>query len=228
MNEPGQSLAAPPAVIVIFGAAGDLTKRKLIPALFNLAAQELLSSQIAMVGIDRVEMDSEAYRQTLSEEIKSYVGDGFNQDLWDANIGKAYYMPGDFRNAESYQQLKKFLLEVDQERFLFASFYTYGPNGEQTWLIAQLDTASGTTANVTVYIPQGGEWGDPSGATTGTVWGSGTMDFPTCSSGSFSFTPNQAMMDMGFTAQSYALERILPSGISCPTFTNNEMAAAMR
>ena len=116
MSEPGQSLAAPPAVIVIFGAAGDLTKRKLIPALFNLAAQKLLSSQIAMVGIDRVEMDSDAYRQTLSEEIKSYVGDGFNQDLWEANVGKAYYMPGDFRNAESYQQLKKFLLEVDQEQ----------------------------------------------------------------------------------------------------------------
>ena len=43
MNEPGQFLAAPLAVIVIFGAAGDLTKRKLIPALFNLAAQKLLS-----------------------------------------------------------------------------------------------------------------------------------------------------------------------------------------
>jgi hypothetical protein len=121
-----------------------------------------------------------------------------------------------------------FLLEVDRNRFLYASFYTYGPDGEQTWLVAALDSADGTTANVTVYVPQGGEWGDPSGADTGVVWGTGTFTFPTCTSGSFSFTPNQAMMDMGFTAQSYALERILPSGISCPTFTNNEMAAAMR
>ena len=116
MSRPSLSLAAPPAVIVIFGAAGDLTKRKLIPALFNLAAKELLSSQIAMVGIDRVEMDSDAYRKTLSEEINSYVGEGFDQTLWDANINKAYYMPGDFRNAESYQQLKKLLLEVDREQ----------------------------------------------------------------------------------------------------------------
>jgi hypothetical protein len=118
-----------------------------------------------------------------------------------------------------------FLLEVDRNRFLYASFYTYGPDGEQTWLVAALDSADGTTANVTVYIPQGGEWGDPSGAETGAEWGSGTFTFPTCTSGSFSFTPNQAMAGMGFTAQSYALERILPSGISCPTFTNNEMAA---
>ncbi len=111
----GQPLTAPAAVIVIFGAAGDLTKRKLIPALFNLASQELLSSH-AMVGIDRVEMDSETYRQSLNEEIESYVGSGFKQDLWDANVGKVYYTPGDFRNPESYQQLKTLLLEVDKEQ----------------------------------------------------------------------------------------------------------------
>ena len=116
MSDPNQPLAAPPAVIVIFGAAGDLTKRKLIPALSNLASQKLLSSQIAMVGIDRVEMDSETYRQSLSKDIESYVGDGFNQNSWDTSISKAYYMPGDFRNAESYQQLKSFLLQVDQEQ----------------------------------------------------------------------------------------------------------------
>ena len=116
MSGPRKSLAAPPAVIIIFGAAGDLTKRKLIPGLFNMASQELLSSQFAMVGMDRVDMDSEAYRKTLSEEIKSYVGDGFKQNLWDKNVSKAYYMPGDFRNAESYQQLKTLLLQVDQEQ----------------------------------------------------------------------------------------------------------------
>jgi glucose-6-phosphate 1-dehydrogenase len=71
---------------------------------------------VAMVDIDRVEMDSETYRQTLSKDIASYVGDGFNQDSWDTNISKAYYMPGDFRNADSYQQLKSFLLQVDHEQ----------------------------------------------------------------------------------------------------------------
>jgi glucose-6-phosphate 1-dehydrogenase len=116
MNQESQPVKAPPAIIVIFGAAGDLTKRKLIPALFNLASQQLLSSQIAMVGIDRVEMDSEAYRQSLSQGIKSFAGEDLDQGLWDANVSKAYYMSGDFRDEESYRQLKHFLHEVDKEQ----------------------------------------------------------------------------------------------------------------
>lgn len=125
MNQTNNPLTTSPAVIVIFGAAGDLTKRKLIPSLFNLKSQQLLSSQVAMVGIDRVEMNSDTYRQTLSQEISSFVGKGFNQALWDASIGKAYYMSGDFRNAESYQQLKKFLHEVDQEQGTSGNYLFY-------------------------------------------------------------------------------------------------------
>ena len=52
----------PPSVIVIFGAAGDLTGRKLVPALYHLASQELLADEFAMIGIDRADMDSQAYR----------------------------------------------------------------------------------------------------------------------------------------------------------------------
>lgn len=116
MNQESQPLNAPPAVIVIFGATGDLTSRKLIPALFNLASQGLLSSEFAMVGIGRTEMDSEAYRLSLSQEIKSYVGEALDQGLWEANIGKAYYMPGSVRDEECYQRLKQFLHEVDKEQ----------------------------------------------------------------------------------------------------------------
>jgi len=119
-----------------------------------------------------------------------------------------------------------FLLEVDANKFLFASLYTFGPDAEQVWLVAQGPAAGGTTRNVTIFMPAGGTWGDPSGADTGIEWGTGTFTFPTCTSGSFSYTPNQAMMDLGYTAQSYDLTRTLPSGISCPTFVNNEVAAA--
>ncbi|MCK5355653.1 MAG: glucose-6-phosphate dehydrogenase [Methyloprofundus sp.] len=125
MSEQNQTIPAPPAVIVIFGAAGDLTKRKLIPALFNLASQGQLDSQFSMVGIDRVEQDSQAYQQTLSKDIASYVGEGFNQDLWDANASKIHYMSGDFCNAESYQQLKKLLLKVDQQQGRSGNYLFY-------------------------------------------------------------------------------------------------------
>jgi hypothetical protein len=124
-----------------------------------------------------------------------------------------------------------FLLEVGYvgaEKFLYASFYTYGPDGEQTWLVAAITSENGTTANVTVYQPAGGTWGDPSGAVTNIVWGTGTFTFPTCTEGSFTFTPNQTMLDMGYTEVSYSLARSLESGTACPTFVNNEMAAMTR
>jgi hypothetical protein len=112
--------------------------------------------------------------------------------------------------------------------FMFASFYTYGPDGEQVWLTAQLTSADGTTANVNVFMPQGGSWGDAFDPTdvTAVPWGSGTFKFPTCEEGSFDITPNTAMMDMGFTSLAYALTRTLESGIACPTFVNNEVTAA--
>ncbi|HFD78834.1 MAG TPA: glucose-6-phosphate dehydrogenase [Gammaproteobacteria bacterium] len=107
---------SPPAVIVIFGAAGDLTRRKLIPALFNLAKQELLPEQIAMVGIDRVEMDSQGYRDLLGEHIPDFVGEGFSRELWEANIGRAYYTAGDFLDDDSYRELARLLQQVDNEQ----------------------------------------------------------------------------------------------------------------
>jgi glucose-6-phosphate 1-dehydrogenase len=60
--EASGAVRAQPAVIVIFGASGDLTKRKLIPSLYNLAAYGLLSPDTAIVGVARREMSLEAFR----------------------------------------------------------------------------------------------------------------------------------------------------------------------
>ena len=78
-------------------------------------------------------------------------------------------------------------------------------------------------------MPTGGQWGDDldPADVTATAWGTGTFTFPTCTGGSFSIMPNQAMQDMGFTNLAYDITRTLEPGISCPTFVNNEMAAAM-
>jgi hypothetical protein len=117
-----------------------------------------------------------------------------------------------------------FLLEVGYagpNKFLYVSFYTYSPAGEQTWLVASLSSEVGTTGNVDVWIPSGGTWGNPSTATTDIAWGTGSFSFPTCTSGSFSLAPNQAMMDLGYTAQSYDLQRFFTAGMECPTFTRD-------
>jgi hypothetical protein len=160
------------------------------------------------------------------DELALFAMDFHDEDKGLENFGLDPGLSGTWWNpAKSGEGI---LLEVDSNRFLYASFYTYGPDGTQTWLVAALDSADGTTANVTVYKPEGGTWGDPSGADTGIVWGTGVFMFPKCTEGSFVFTPNQAMMDMGYTEVSYDLERILPSGISCPTFVNNEMTTVMQ
>jgi len=75
-----------------------------------------------------------------------------------------------------------------------------------------------------VNITDGAMWGDDfdPAAVNGTVWGTATFDFPTCSSGSVLFEPNQAMIDMGYSELPIDLTRdLLDSGIQCLTFVNN-------
>ena len=106
---------APPSLIVIFGAAGDLTKRKLIPALFHLDEQGLLPKNFCMVGVDRAEMDSEGYRAYLSDGIEEFIGTSFSPDLWATDVPRAYYQQADFRDAASYDKLRELLLQIDRE-----------------------------------------------------------------------------------------------------------------
>ena len=153
------------------------------------------------------------------DELALFARDFHNPDKSLEGFGLDPGLSGTWWNPA--QSGEGFLLEVDANSFLYASFYTYGPDGEQTWLVAALDTAAGTTANVKVYKPEGGTWGDPSTAETGVEWGIGTFTFPSCTSATFLFTPNSAMEGMGYTQITYELERTLPSGIACPTFVNN-------
>ena len=124
-----------------------------------------------------------------------------------------------------------YLLEVGffgGVKILFGSFYTYDTLGGQVWLTLETASIEGNKANVNIYMPEGAMWGDdfnPADVDR-VLWGTGSFEFPTCTSANIVLTPNQAMMDLGFTAQAYPLTRTLESGTSCPTFVNNEMAAA--
>jgi len=164
------------------------------------------------------------------DELALYAEDFHNPDKTLEDIGLDPGLTGTWWKAS--RSGEGILLEVsigaNGEMFMFASFYTYGPDGEQVWLTAQLTSQDGTTANVDVFMPAGGKWGDDfvSGDVTAAPWGSCMFMFPTCGSGAFDITPNQAMMDLGFTQLAYDLTRTLESGIACPTFVNNEMAAA--
>ncbi len=78
MNEPTTSIRrgepAPPCVFVIFGATGDLTKRKLIPALYNLREQKLLRDEFAIVAIARKETSDDELRAQMRAEFREFAG----------------------------------------------------------------------------------------------------------------------------------------------------------
>ena len=84
---------ANPCVMVIFGAAGDLTKRKLIPALYNLAKEGLLSPDFAVIGVARREMGTEEFREKIGQVLKKYATDGLDPKLWE-QIGHLHYVCG--------------------------------------------------------------------------------------------------------------------------------------
>jgi glucose-6-phosphate 1-dehydrogenase len=106
---------ADPCVMVIFGAAGDLTKRLLIPALYNLARSNLLPKEFAIVGFARAQMSSDDFRQKMSREIQEFATGSVDAELWDAFVQRLYYLSGNFEDAGSYQQLVDLLATVDQE-----------------------------------------------------------------------------------------------------------------
>lgn len=114
-----------PCVMVIFGASGDLTKRKLIPALYNLAKSNLLSRQFAVIGIARSEMSHEEFRTKITADIKEYATSEVDDDLWDWVQRRLYYMSGGFTDDETYQKLKALLEQVDKEHGAHNNYFYY-------------------------------------------------------------------------------------------------------
>src|SRR5260221_1744154 len=95
-----------PCVMVIFGASGDLTKRKLIPALCNLAKDRLLSPQFGVIGFSYDSMATEAFRAQLSKDIKGFAQETVDRKLWDWFLERIYYVQGDFQDPAAYEKLK--------------------------------------------------------------------------------------------------------------------------
>src|SRR5262249_10245393 len=98
---------ASPCVMVIYGASGDLTKRKLLPALANLAQEGLLSQQFAIIGFAFDQMNTETFRQKLSEGVKELSDAPLDEALWQWFLERIYYVQGDFADPDAYQRLKQ-------------------------------------------------------------------------------------------------------------------------
>jgi glucose-6-phosphate 1-dehydrogenase len=111
--------------MVIFGAAGDLTKRKLIPALYNLAKSNLLSKGFAVVGVTRAQMSTEDFRQKMNQDIQEFATDQVEPGLWDWFAQRLYYVPGDFGDPGVYRALRSQLEKVDKEHGTRGNYFYY-------------------------------------------------------------------------------------------------------
>jgi glucose-6-phosphate 1-dehydrogenase len=103
---------APPCAIVIFGASGDLTHRKLIPALFDLFQAGLLPKHSAMIGFARTAMTDDEFRATAREGLEQY-GSDVAEHAWEEFRSCLHYLSGQFNDPASYQTLRQRLERID-------------------------------------------------------------------------------------------------------------------
>jgi glucose-6-phosphate 1-dehydrogenase len=111
------SRKTPPCVAVIFGANGDLTKRKLLPALYRLAWEGRLAPGFAIVGISRTAMSDDQFREHMRESVAKFLEDSpFDEDLWKSFAQGLFYMAGDVADPNMYDRLAGCLKQIEQSR----------------------------------------------------------------------------------------------------------------
>jgi glucose-6-phosphate 1-dehydrogenase len=106
---------APPCAVVIYGANGDLTKRKLMPALYRLAYEGRLAPGFAVVGVSRTAMTDDEFRDRMKDSVRKFLEDSpFDEDLWHSFAQGISYVAGDVGDPASFGEVAKHLACVEQ------------------------------------------------------------------------------------------------------------------
>ena len=131
--EEEQAPPAPPCAMVIFGAAGDLTARLVVPALYDLVTTKQLSEKFRLVGVDLAAKTTEQWRAGLTAKMHEYVTQGggefhpdhLDEDAWKWLLDRMSYLPGDLNDPATYQRLGKHLSELDQSAGTAGNYLFY-------------------------------------------------------------------------------------------------------
>ena len=117
LAEPIRDIKSPdPCIMVIFGATGDLTGRKLLPAIYNLASDGQLPAHFACVGFARRDKSNDDFRSEMSEAISQFSRTKpIDQELWKNFSEQIYYHRSNFNEDEGYEGLRKLLDKLDSE-----------------------------------------------------------------------------------------------------------------
>ena len=116
---------ADPCVMVICGASGDLTKRKLLPALYNLAKAKYLSRDFAVIGFARQELTTDQFRQQLTEDMKKFGTSSVEPEIWNWFLERIYYLSGEFTDPKAYTKLKDLLTQASKTHGTRGNFFYY-------------------------------------------------------------------------------------------------------
>jgi glucose-6-phosphate 1-dehydrogenase len=145
MHQQSQSHGRPAdsCIMVIFGAAGDLTTRKLIPALYNLGKSEHLPKNFAIIGFAFDPMTDDQFRDKVKKDIKEFAPDPIDDTLCDWLIERIYYICADFRDATKYGELKTKLAELDAKYKTPGNYFYYLATAPQFFseIVKQLGAA---------------------------------------------------------------------------------------
>ena len=145
---------APPCAMVIFGAAGDLTKRLVVPALYNLVQAGQLSQHFQLVGFDHNARSIEQWRKELTGAMEDFVGQGgefhvdaIDQSAWSWLTGRMSYVQGDINDAGAYTQLRDHLAGLDKTASTAGNYLFYLAVSERFFgpAVAALGAAGLTT-----------------------------------------------------------------------------------
>ena len=112
-------------VITIFGASGDLTTRKLLPALYNLRCSGVMPDEFAVLGVAVDQMNEDQFRDKVRKDIREYAGAPSDCSICDWLAERVYYLAGDFRDPQTYQRIKDRLAELDQKHSTRGNYLYY-------------------------------------------------------------------------------------------------------
>ena len=159
-TEAESSVVAPPCAMVIFGAAGDLTKRLVVPALYNLVSAKRLPDGFRLVGVDLAAKTVEDWRKGLFDTMQDFVGkdgefevDQLDQAVWRWLAERMSYLQGDLNDPGTYDRIGKHLAKLDQ---------TAGSAGNYLFYLAVADRFFGVAvaglAAANLVTERDGQW----------------------------------------------------------------------
>ena len=112
-------------IIIIFGASGDLTARKLMPAIFSLKAQNLLPERFAVIGTGRTGLEKDDFRKKMNDSIIKYSEDKVDTEKVDGFLESLYYLSIDNSNAGDFLRLKSYISDIDKKHGVGGNYIFY-------------------------------------------------------------------------------------------------------